>query len=180
MRRANLRELAAAACALAVAATALSAAAVAGGRVYRKKEYRVAAFEVPRGWDSTPQIGYPSILVLATSPDGARLTLGVQRVIPGTTALGLAADARAALLRQGFGDARITPGSDERVRLDATFDRGGSALRQEYIVDGDLAFVVTLAVAVAKQAKAVKDYEEALGSLAISPPVGGTLDGGAR
>jgi hypothetical protein len=154
---------------LLVLAGAAAALALGGGRIYRNEAMRVRSFEIPRGWESSPQIAYPRILVLASGPEGARITLGAQKT-NGAGVVQLAADARAALLKQKLGDPRVTPESDDRVRLESSL-AGGATLRQLYLVDGDLAYVVTLFAPAARQARAVKDFEDAVRSLSIAPLV---------
>lgn len=119
-------------------------------RVFHNEAFRIAAFELPRQWTRSPQVGYPRVLLQASGPDGARLVLAAQKVTPGTTALSLAADVRPALMQQGFGDPRVSTltssGGDERARLDATTDAGRRLMRQLYAVDGDIAVVITAVV----------------------------------
>ena len=148
----------------------------AGGRTYHNDRLRLRAFEIPRGWKTVGDVPYPSLLVLATGdkeargPDGARITLSFQRLVPGTnTALGIAAEARAILTRQGLGDPHLIPESEDRVRLESTLTRG-AALRQVYIVAGDIAFVVTIVAPAMKQAQSLRDFEEAVRSLVIAAP----------
>jgi hypothetical protein len=180
----------------ALALLALSAAiapAVAGGRAYRFDAYRIQAFALPRGYVAAPQLPWPGLLLLAVgSPaavagappaagggpattDSARLVLAAQRVIVGQDAVALCADARAALLRQGFGDPRMSerspgPGGELRSQLDATLDRGRQSMRQVYIVSGDVAVVLTVTAPTAAFARALREFEAALESLELSPP----------
>lgn len=157
---------------VAALAAVLGAAAVAsaiGGRTYHNEALRVRAFDIPRGWDPAPQIGYPRVLVLATNADGARLLLAAQHVRPGATAEALANEARATLDRQGFLDLKLIPLEDRRTRIEAIGRDGRSALRQVYVVDGDLAWVVTLYTPAARQARALRDFDDAVRSLVIAP-----------
>src|SRR5947209_4675295 len=86
----------------AAGAAILVAGAALAGRVYRNDSVRIIAFEVPHGWQQATQIGYPRILLDAAGPDGARLLLATQKVVPGTGALIVASEARAVLAKQGF------------------------------------------------------------------------------
>ena len=157
--------------------TSLAAHAFVSSRGYQNADLRIREFKIPAGWEMVRQIGYPRIVVLASSSDGARLTFAVQRVATGASALTLAADARAALERQHFGEARISPESESRVRLDANFDGGRGVLRQEYILDGDLAYVLTLVGPQTRAARCEKEFGETLRSLVIAPFF--VADGGA-
>jgi hypothetical protein len=163
----------------AILGACLVAAADGPSRRFQSAELR-CAFAVPRGWEIVRQVGYPRVVVLATGADGARLNLAVQRVSAGTSALTLAADARAALERQRFTDLRVVPEGAEcggerpadAMRLDAT-TAAGQALRQEYLVDGDLAYVLTVTT---PQKRIAADFCAALRALAITTAAGG--DGG--
>ena len=163
--------------ALVVAVVSSGVALAVGGRTYHNDSLRIRAFEIPRGWEAAPQIGYPRVVVLATNSDGARLLLAAQRVRPGTTATRLADDARAILSRQGFANVRVAPEDEDRIRLDATDGRG--AVRQVYVVDGDLAWIVTVYAPPSHQARALKEFDDAVRSLEIAP-AGSTppVDGG--
>lgn len=163
---------------------ALVVEAAPSSRSYQNAELRIGEFKVPAGWELVRQVSYPRIVVLAATSDGARLTLGVQRVEAGASALTLAADARAALERQRFTDVRVDPESDdaarahfpEAMRLEAAFDRGRSVLRQEYIVDGDLAYVLTLYGPAARATRLGRELLGTLATLVITPLCTG--DGG--
>lgn len=141
-----------------------------GGRIYRNEALRIHSFEVPREWAAVPQVSYPGVLLLAKNAQGARLLLAQQWVVPGTTALTLAAAARTLLLQQGFADPKILPESEERVRVEAA--RPGGKLLQSYIVDGDAAFVMTLFTSVDHQTSALKAFDEAVRSLKIGLTTG--------
>ena len=178
------------ACAAAVGAERF---ATATGRSYHNDAMRIAEFEVPRGWTLAPQSAWPRLLVAAsldeergvrrgeaqreTGAGETRLTLGAQKIVPGATALGMATEARAVLARQGFGDVRVEPASagpsgEARARLEATAPRGNGSpklLRQVYAVEGDVAVVLTLIAPRDKQGRAVRDFELAAQSLAITP-----------
>jgi hypothetical protein len=160
----------------------LLAAGIGGGRSYHNDALRIRSFETPRKWDPAPQIGYPKVLVLATHPDGAKLLLGAQHVPPGTTAATLAGAAKVTLMKQRFSDLKLTDEDDGRVRLEATSDGGRGLLRQIYLVDGDLAYVVTLHATAGREKKVLRDFDDAVRSLVIEPFAsddGGTVtDGG--
>lgn len=140
------------------------------GRIYKNDDCRVAQLELPRGWEITPsgQIAYPRLLVVATAGP-ARIVLGVQRVLPGTDALGVATEARAVLARQGWRDPRVTP-EGERVILEAALTAPPRFLRQVYLVDGDLAFVLTLVAPVDRRERTLREFEGVVRSLDIIRP----------
>lgn len=178
--------------ALAAAMAGLAGSAL-GGRVFHYDPLRIVSFELPREWQRAPQVGYPGVLMEATAADGARIVLAGQRVALGTSPLMMAADARAALIKQGFIDPRVSavtgPGGDERARLDAGSDGGRQALRQLYVVDGDVAVVVTVVASASKQARPMREVEAAVEALEFArPEVGastaatrtGDADGGVR
>ena len=146
---------------------------------------RDVASDVPRGWQLAGQVGYPKVLLIAYGPDGARLVLGAQRVTPGQGAIEMAAGARAVLIRQGYAGVRVTPEvnpgtsaappaaegaapASDRIRLDATFNAGRQVLRQWYIVDVDVAVVVTV-TAQAEHPQALKAVEAAAATLVFDP-----------
>ena len=170
-RRARLLLLAPLACATALAA-------LGGARQYKNPQWRVRGFEVPRGFEAAPQSSYPAVLLLAVGPEDARLSLAVQRVAPGVRARGLADAAAVTLARQGFLQPRASDEADGRARLEAAFDGGRSQLRQIYVVDGDLGFVVTLTAPTARAARLAKELDEAARSLQIAPAGVGAPDAG--
>ncbi len=159
----------------------LALSAVGPSRRFQSADLR-CAFTLPRGWEPAPQIGYPRVLVLANAPDGARLDLVVQPVGAGTSAITLAADARAALVKLGFGDLRVSPEADERVTHDAARLEGRGAggrtlLRQEYLVDGNLAWVLTVATPASRPARVGSEFLDALLALEITPTATGDRSG---
>ncbi len=83
----------------------------------------------------------------------------------------LAARAKDALSRQGFNkwkeetDARDA----SRVRLTASFDGGKRQLRQVYVVDRDIGYVVTLMTA-QEAPERISDFETAVHTLAVGAP----------
>jgi hypothetical protein len=157
----------------AILLAAAGAWAAIGGRVYRNPPLRVGQLEVPRGWELTApsQIAYPRVLVYAQSGQ-ARFTFAAQHVAPGTTVEVVAAEARAALIKQGWQDATLVP-DGERVRLEAHWDGGRRLLRQVYIVDGDMAFVLTLAAPVEHGERFLRDLDEMARTLVILPQAQG-------
>jgi hypothetical protein len=167
MRRAPVALAAALACALGAA----SALGALSGRIYRDPPLRIYQLELPRDWQAVPpaQIGYPRVLLRATAKaSGARMTFAAQRVLPGTGAEVLAADARALLGRQGWEDPRVTQDGD-LVRLEAKLDGGRRLLRQIYLVDGDLAYVLTIVAPPEHRERALHDFEETWRSLVLIP-----------
>jgi hypothetical protein len=114
-------------------------------RTYKNAELRVRAFTPPAAWELAPQAAYPRVLATWTRNDGsgARLTLSAQRVPASTTPSALVDEARAGLTRQGFQQIRITP-DGARVRLEATLDGGRRIARQAYLVEAQIAYVVTV------------------------------------
>lgn len=156
------------------AVTVLAALSAFGSaRQYRNEAARIGNFEVPRDWQMAPQLAYPKLLVVATSKDGARLVLGTQRVVPGTTSVELAADARAVFLKKGLGEPHVAPlaGERDRSRLDTIWERGGArnVLRQVYVVDGDLEVVISLTAPIEKQADALREFDKAVETLELMP-----------
>jgi hypothetical protein len=165
--------------ALLVAAPLLVGAVALGaltGRIYRNPALRIYQLELPRDWQAVPlaQIAYPRVLLVATAKsNSARLTVAAQRVLPGTGAELLAADARAALLRQGWEDPRVTS-DGEKAGIDASRDRGKRLLRQAYVVNGDMAYVFTVVTPFAQDRKkdtdrVLRDFDGMLGSLQLLP-----------
>jgi hypothetical protein len=166
-----VRRLAAALALLVVLAlaAAIARAASQSGRVYRNPDCRVELLELPRGWDLTPpwQIGYPRVLVIGTT-GSARLVFAVQRIVAGTSAVEVAAAARALLIRQGWRDPRVTP-DGERAFLDAGVADSKRLLHQVYVVDGDLAFVLTSVAPPERNDRVLRDFDATLRSLEVIP-----------
>jgi hypothetical protein len=146
-----------------------AATASAAGRLYHNEAARIAAFELPRGFQQAAQVGYPRVLLVATGPEGSQLVLSSQPVASGTGAVVLAQRAAAALTAQGFASPRVVPDESERARLEATLDGGRRVLRQLYAVDGDQAVVVTL-VAPVGQTAVLRAFERSLETLEIGAP----------
>ncbi len=149
----------------------LATAAVASGpnRLYRNDGLRVRAFEAPPGWRAAPQSSYPGLLVLLNHDDGSRLTLTAQKLAGPMDAQTLALRARDALTRHGFGqwkEGRDTRDA-ARARLSGSFDGGHRQLRQVYVVDHDLGYVVTLMTATSDTADRLNDFEAAAHSLIV-------------
>lgn len=141
-------------------------------RGYRDEAFRVADFQAPPRWQPVPQLPYPGLLTAATDGKGTSIVLSAQRVVPGEDALTLAAAARAVLLRQGYTDAKLielpsdrTP--QTRVRLEAAYARGAKLLRQVYVVDDDVALVLTLTAPATAADAALSAFDAAVGSLEI-------------
>lgn len=148
-----------------MAATGLAAI---GGRIYRNPTQRVQ-LEIPRGWEplATPQIGFPGILMMANNGP-SRLTLAVQRVFPGATAIDVAASARVLLERQGWKLLRMTP-AGERVLLEARLEAKRRQLRQVYLVDGDRAFILSAAAPFERSERVFRDLDDVVQSLVLTP-----------
>jgi hypothetical protein len=152
-----------------VLVAALALASIAAGtsaRTYRNEALHVRSFEPPPGWEKAPQGSYPRLLAAYSHREGGHLTLSAQQVAPGTSALKLAEQARVPLERQGFTAVRVTA-DGARARLEATLDGGKRFGRQLYLVDGNMAFVVTLVAPQQSAAAMVRDFEESLRTLQI-------------
>jgi hypothetical protein len=142
----------------------------AGGpsRLYRNEAMHVRAFEPPSGWEQAPQTSYPRLLTSYAHPDGGRLTLTAQKVAAGTTAEALVRQSRPALERQGFADIQVSKeGDGNRVRVSARLDGGKRVVRQVYIVDGGIGYVVTLVAPEPRATAMTRDFELALRSLVL-------------
>jgi hypothetical protein len=149
-----------------VAGSALWAAGPQGPRVYRNDALRVKAFEPPSGWHASPQPSYPRMLIEYTHPDGGRLTVAAQKVAPGATADSVAKGARQGLEKQGFQQLKLTA-DGPRTRLDARLDGGRRFLKQLYVVEGNLAYVVSMVAGSINEPQMARDFDSAARSLVI-------------
>jgi hypothetical protein len=161
--------------AFAFAFAAAFAAGPAGGRLYRNDALRIHMFEPPPAWQPAPQASYPRLLCGYTHPDGGRLTLAAQKVAPGTSAESLARAAKLGLERQGFSSVQIAlerdPAHEDappRARLDAKLDTSRRFLKQLYVVDGALGYVVSLVASNVNAPAMTRDFDWAAHSLSIS------------
>jgi hypothetical protein len=152
-----------------IAVGVVAAGAGAPDRNYRNEAMRVRSFEPPASWQLAPQSSYPRLLALYVNADGGRITLTGQKVPAGTTPSTILAQSRPALERQGMAELKITPDPRDpgRIALEATFDGGRRLLRQLYIVDGNLGYVVTLVAPQSRASTMLRDYDVALRSLVI-------------
>jgi hypothetical protein len=148
----------------AIAQTARADAA----RTYKNPELRVRAFTPPSVWELAPQAAYPRVLATWTRNDGsgARMTLSAQRVPASTTPAALVEEARAGLTRQGFQQIRITP-DGARVRLEAILDAGRRVARQAYLVEAQIAYVITVVGPGALAERLAAELDESLRSLQL-------------
>jgi hypothetical protein len=150
-------------------------------RIYRNDALRVRSFAAPSGWELVPQSSYPRLLAAYTHPDGGKLTLAAQKIPVGLQPIALAEQSRAPLQKQGFIAIKVYRDREkaERARLDAALDAGKRFMRQVYVVDGDLGYVVTIIAPVASEQKLGEDFEDAASSLQLgaaapeSPDLGG-------
>lgn len=141
-------------------------------RVYRNEPMRVRSFEPPVGWQLAPQSSYPRLLASYAHREGGRLTLSAQKVQPGVSAQTLVDQSKPALSKQGFTGIRVKTDGDGQ-RLEAELDGGKRFVRQVYLVDGGIGFVITLVAPVASAAHMGADFEEAVKSLTlglVAPP----------
>jgi hypothetical protein len=150
-------------------------AVAAGLRSYRNDALKVRAFEPPVGWEAQTAGSYPRLLAAYEDKSGARLTLVAQRVAPGTTARALSDESRPALERQGFRSIVVTlehaPDGPEdappRVRLEASLDGGRRFVRQLYVVDEGIGYVMTLVGPATRSYSLRRDFDEAAQSLQV-------------
>jgi hypothetical protein len=141
-------------------------------RVYRNEPMRVRSFEPPVGWELAPQSSYPRLLASYAHREGGRLTLSAQKVQPGVSAQTLVDQSKPALSKQGFTAIRVKA-DVEGVRLDAELDGGKRFVKQLYLVDTGIGYVVTLVAPLASAQRMTNDFEEALKSLNLgssAPP----------
>ena len=145
------------------------------GRLYRNDALRIHVFEPPPAWQPAPQASYPRLLCGYTHPDGGRLTLAAQKAAPGATAESLARAAQPGFERQGFSSVQIGADQDParedappRARLDAKLDTSRRFLKQVYIVDGGLGYVVSLVASNVTAPAMTRDFDWAVRSLAIT------------
>lgn len=152
-----------------------SFAVAAGPRSYHNDAFKVRAFEPPVGWEAQTASSYPRLLAAYEDKSGARLTLVAQRVAPGTTARALSDESRPALERQGFQSIVVTleraPDGPEdappRVRLEASLDGGRRFVRQLYLVDEGIGYVMTLVGPATRSYSLRRDFDEAAQSLQL-------------
>jgi|GEM_PF-5803660 len=137
-------------------------------RSYRNEAMRVLAFRPPGGWEMAPQSSYPRILASYSWKDG-KLTLSGERVQKELTATALVEQSRSALMKQGFTHLSVQPDGD-RVALDADLDSGKRFVRQLYIVENGVAYVLTLVAPVVDRGRSLADFQEAVRSLQLAPP----------
>jgi hypothetical protein len=154
--------------------------AAGSGHIYRNDAWNVRAFEAPVGWELAPQPSYPRLLAAYSHRDGGKMTLVAQREPPTRDARALAQESRAALTRQGFQQIQLSEDGG-RVRLDALLDGGRRFVRQLYLVDAGIGYVVTMTGPVSKALPMRRDFDEAVQSLSLGPPEsqrGAEVDGG--
>jgi hypothetical protein len=151
---------------LAAAAIAVLAGAGSTPRLYRNEAMRVRAFEPPIGWELAPQQSYTRLLASYTHTGGGRLTLSAQKVAPGTSARALVEQSQPALMRQGFADIRV---QDEggRTRLEALLEGSKRFVKQVYVVERDVAYVITLIAPQAAAPVMLRDFEDTVHSLQL-------------
>jgi hypothetical protein len=167
-------------CVVAVAGLALLAAlsiapraARADGRSYRNEAMKVRAFEPPLGWEAQATSSYARLLALWTDKDGGKLTLVAARVPPAiASARQLADESRPALARQGFKSIIETidkaVGSElARVRVDAQLDDGRRLVRQLYLVNEGIGYVVTMIGPMVRAPQLRRDFDEAAQTLEL-------------
>jgi hypothetical protein len=147
-------------------ALALFLVAAAPPRIYKNDALRVRAFAAPAGWELVPQSSYPRLLAAYVHADGGKLTLAAQKIPVGIQPIALAEQSKPALQKQGFANIRLRKEGD-RARLDAELDGGKRFMRQVYVVDGDLGYVVTLIAPLAASHAMGEDFEEAVRSLQL-------------
>src|SRR4029079_7363241 len=109
----------------------------------RNEAMRVRAFEAPAGWELAPQSSYPRLLASYSHHEGGKLTLSAQKVPATTTSMDLAEQSRMPLEKQGFTALRVHA-DGPRARLEADRDGGKRFVKQAYLVDGGIGYVVTL------------------------------------
>ncbi len=143
-------------------------------RVYRNEAMRVRAFEAPAGWELAPQSSYPRLLASYSHHEGGKLTLSAQKVPPGTTSMDLAEQSRIPLQKQGFTALRVHA-DGSRARLEADLDGGKRFIKQLYVVEGGIGYVVTMIGPLHALSRMAADYEESLKSLQVG---GDALDAG--
>ncbi len=160
--------------ALVLAGSFASVARAAGpivARLYRNDSLHIRAFEPPPSWQPAPQANYPRILVAYSHPDGGRLTLAAQKTAAGATAEEVARQAKAGLEKQGFSDVKIAidrdSGPTPHALLDAKLEGGRRFLKQLYVVDGGLAYVVSLVAGRVNQPEMAKDFDWSVRSLQL-------------
>jgi hypothetical protein len=146
----------------------LVAAAPGVGRQYRNDAVRVRSFEPPAPWALAPQPSYPRLLCEYTHPDGGRLTLAAQKITAGTTAEALALAAKPALEKQGFSDVKVAI-VEGRVTLEAHLDGNRRFLKQLYLVDGNLGFVISLSANTINEPQMTRDFDWLQHTLVITP-----------
>jgi|SRR5581483_7426633 len=140
--------------------------AAAPPRIYKNDALRVRAFAAPAGWELVPQSSYPRLLAAYVHPEGGKLTLAAQKVPPGIQPIALAEQSKPALAKQGFASIRIRQ-DENRARLEADLDGGKRFMRQVYLVDGDLGYVVTIIAPLAAAKLMGENFEEAVHSLQL-------------
>jgi len=139
------------------------------GRQFQSDAMNVRMFEPPPGWELSPQATYPRLLAAYAHAEGGRLTLSAERVPAGTTAAHLAAEALAPLEKQGFKQVRLKPFGD-RARLSAELDGGRRLVHQLYVVEGGIAYVITIIGPRAAADRLAADFEAAIASLKLGAP----------
>src|SRR5258706_10659576 len=156
---------------IAAAALALLGGAGSSSRLYSTEARRVRAFEPPIGWEMAPQQSYTRLLASYTHAGGGRLTLSAQKVAAGTSAHTLVAQSQPALQRQGFADIHV---QDEgpRARLEALLEGSKRFVKQVYVVDRDLAYVITLIAPQSAAPLMLRDFEDAVHSLQLGENAG--------
>ncbi len=165
----------------AVALLALAAVGVVGperagaeifGNTFRSGEWGVE-LTVPRGWELSEQRSYPGIIARAFEhKSGAHLLLAAERAAAGESARSYAERAQKDLVRVGYRVTGLATREGGAIVMDSTTPDKKRLLRQAYLVEGRVAYVLTVAV----KAEAVRGsrpfeaFDEAMRTLTVSPP----------
>lgn len=131
-----------------VVAIALAAAAAPVRGDIEGEQFQSGAWRVrlsaPRGWQLTEKTAYPSVLLrmVRRAPDG-KMLLTAERIKPGTDARAYALKTAELLKQMGF-EVRAPQLHSSTGAYFVDSDRGGSFLRQAFLVSGTIGYSLTL------------------------------------
>jgi hypothetical protein len=146
------------------------AVAAPSQRAFRSPAHRVTSVEPPTGWERAAAPPSSRLLASWAHRDGARLTLAADRVPASADAKKLFEQSRSSLEKQGWAVGRVDaqPG---RVLVEATIDKGKRVARQLYLVEGGLAYVLTLVSDAAEAPARAREFDETVASLKLGEDV---------
>jgi hypothetical protein len=154
---------------VAVLAVAPAASAEIFGSSFRSAAWGVE-LTVPRGWELSEQRSYPGILVRGLERrGGGRLTLAAERLAPGDD-LGKLVERNQRILRKLRYRYASSTHSGGAVLLDATTPDRKRTVRQAYLAQNGVAYVLSMASSTEAASRYLHPFDDVLRSLSFSAP----------